>query len=194
MLAQLGPPDMKSGGGTRKTARWTYLPAPEDPGTLTTLTSRRDSSVEVERKAVKCGAGAGAARPRGARHGRRARRRRDRAGLARAGRLADGDGDEDREWLVRKIVAAAHLRRRCRRDEPLGASKPAARCSPCRNSRSTRRRARATGRRSRRAAPPEIAQPRVRRFVAALAAELGQAGRHGVFGAQCRSRSSTTGR
>lgn len=53
VLARLGPPDMKSGGGTRKTARWTYLPAPEDPGTLTTLTFESGRLVEVERKVVK---------------------------------------------------------------------------------------------------------------------------------------------
>lgn len=53
VLARLGPPDMKSGGGTRKTARWTYLPAAEDPGTLTTLTFESGRLVEVERKVVK---------------------------------------------------------------------------------------------------------------------------------------------
>jgi len=53
VLARLGPPDMKSGGGTRKTARWTYLPAPDDPGTLTTLTFESGRLVEVERKVVR---------------------------------------------------------------------------------------------------------------------------------------------
>jgi hypothetical protein len=53
VLARLGPPDMKSGGGTRKTARWTYLPAAEDPGTLTTLTFESGRLVEVERKVVR---------------------------------------------------------------------------------------------------------------------------------------------
>ena len=53
VMARLGPPDMKSGGGTRKTARWTYLPAPDDPGTVTTLTFESGRLVEVERKVVK---------------------------------------------------------------------------------------------------------------------------------------------
>jgi hypothetical protein len=53
VLTRLGPPDMKSGGGTRKTARWTYLPAPDDPGTLTTLTFESGRLVEVERKVVR---------------------------------------------------------------------------------------------------------------------------------------------
>lgn len=53
VMTRLGPPDMKSGGGARKTARWTYLPAPDDPATLTTLTFENGRLVEVERKVVK---------------------------------------------------------------------------------------------------------------------------------------------
>jgi Domain of unknown function (DUF4124) len=53
VMARLGTPDMKSGGGGRKLARWTYLPAPEDPGTVTTLTFESGRLVEVERKVVK---------------------------------------------------------------------------------------------------------------------------------------------
>ena len=53
VMARLGPPDMKSGGNGRKVARWTYLPAPEDPGTVTTLTFENGRLVEVERKVVK---------------------------------------------------------------------------------------------------------------------------------------------
>jgi Domain of unknown function (DUF4124) len=53
VIARLGAPDMKSGGGTRKTARWMYLPAPDDPGTLTTLTFESGRLVEVERKVVR---------------------------------------------------------------------------------------------------------------------------------------------
>jgi hypothetical protein len=53
VMARLGPPDMKSGGGSRKTARWTYLPAPDDPATVTTLTFESGRLVEVERKVVK---------------------------------------------------------------------------------------------------------------------------------------------
>jgi hypothetical protein len=44
---------MKSGGNGRKIARWSYLPAPEDPGTITTLTFEHGRLVEVERKVVK---------------------------------------------------------------------------------------------------------------------------------------------
>lgn len=53
VMTRLGPPDMKSGGGARKLARWTYLPAPDDPGTVTTLTFEGGRLVEVERKVVK---------------------------------------------------------------------------------------------------------------------------------------------
>jgi len=53
VMTRLGPPDMKSGGGGRKVARWTYLPAPDDPGTLTTLSFEGGRLVEVERKVVR---------------------------------------------------------------------------------------------------------------------------------------------
>jgi len=53
VMARLGTPDMKSGGGARKQAKWTYLPAPEDPSTVTTLTFENGRLVEVERKVVK---------------------------------------------------------------------------------------------------------------------------------------------
>jgi hypothetical protein len=42
---------MSSGAG-RKTMRWTYLPAPEDPQTVTTLTFDLGRLIEVERKVV----------------------------------------------------------------------------------------------------------------------------------------------
>ena len=50
VVARVGLPDVKSGGNGPKTARWTYLPAPEDPGTITTLTFEKGRLVEVERK------------------------------------------------------------------------------------------------------------------------------------------------
>jgi hypothetical protein len=53
VITRLGVPDMKSGGGSRKLARWTYLPSPDDPGTVTTLTFEHGRLVEVERKVVK---------------------------------------------------------------------------------------------------------------------------------------------
>lgn len=53
VVTRIGAPDMKSGGSGRKIARWTYLPAPDDPRTLTTLTFENGRLVEVERKVVK---------------------------------------------------------------------------------------------------------------------------------------------
>lgn len=51
VVARVGRPDMSTSGG-RKTVRWTYLPAPEDPSTITTLTFELGRLVEVERKVV----------------------------------------------------------------------------------------------------------------------------------------------
>lgn len=51
VVARIGRPDMSSGAG-RKAVRWTYLPAPEDPQTLTTLTFELGRLVHVERKVV----------------------------------------------------------------------------------------------------------------------------------------------
>jgi hypothetical protein len=51
VMARLGPPDMKSGGGRR--ARWTYLPVPADPQTLTTVVFDAGKVVEVERTVVR---------------------------------------------------------------------------------------------------------------------------------------------
>jgi hypothetical protein len=53
VLARAGKPDMKSGGGGRKLARWTYMPAPGDPQTLTTIVFEYGKVVEVERKVVR---------------------------------------------------------------------------------------------------------------------------------------------
>jgi hypothetical protein len=52
VVARIGRPDMSSGAG-RKTIRWTYLPVPEDPGTITTLTFELGRLVEVERKVIR---------------------------------------------------------------------------------------------------------------------------------------------
>jgi hypothetical protein len=51
VIARVGRPDMSSGAG-RKTMRWTYLPAPEDPQTVTTLTFELGRLIEVERKVM----------------------------------------------------------------------------------------------------------------------------------------------
>jgi hypothetical protein len=52
VVARVGRPDMSSGAG-RKIVRWTYLPVPEDPGTITTLTFELGRLVEVERKVIR---------------------------------------------------------------------------------------------------------------------------------------------
>jgi len=52
VVARIGRPDMSTGAG-RKTVRWTYLPAPEDPQTITTLTFDLGRLVQVERKVVR---------------------------------------------------------------------------------------------------------------------------------------------
>ncbi len=52
VVARIGRPDMSTGAG-RKTVRWTYLPAPEDPQTITTLTFELGRLIQVERKFVR---------------------------------------------------------------------------------------------------------------------------------------------
>jgi hypothetical protein len=52
VVARVGRPDMSTGSG-RKTVRWTYLPAPDDPQTITTLTFEFGRLIEVERKVVR---------------------------------------------------------------------------------------------------------------------------------------------
>jgi hypothetical protein len=53
VVAHVGAPDLKSGGGGRKVARWTYLPSPRDPQTLTTVVFEYGKVIEVERKVVR---------------------------------------------------------------------------------------------------------------------------------------------
>ena len=53
VLARAGPPDMKSGGGGRKVARWTYMPSAGDPQTLTTVVFEYGKVVEVERTVMR---------------------------------------------------------------------------------------------------------------------------------------------
>jgi hypothetical protein len=50
VIARLGHPDVTSGGKNRKGARWTYLPAPGDPDTITSLTFGNGLVTDVERK------------------------------------------------------------------------------------------------------------------------------------------------
>ena len=53
IIARLGHPDMTAGGKNGAAARWTYLPAPADPETITTLTLAKGTVTGVERKVVK---------------------------------------------------------------------------------------------------------------------------------------------
>ncbi len=53
VFARIGTPDLKSGGGGRRSARWSYLPAPADPQTVTTVFFDYGKVVEVERKVVR---------------------------------------------------------------------------------------------------------------------------------------------
>ena len=53
VISRIGMPDMKSGGGGRKLARWTYLPVSGDAQTLTTVVFEYGKVVEVERKVMK---------------------------------------------------------------------------------------------------------------------------------------------
>jgi len=53
VVARIGAPDMSSGGKGRKTSRWSYLPAPGDPQTITTVVFDYGKVIEVERKVVK---------------------------------------------------------------------------------------------------------------------------------------------
>lgn len=53
VLQRIGRPDVTSGGTRKSGRRWAYLPAPGDPGTITTLTFQGGSVVDVERKLVR---------------------------------------------------------------------------------------------------------------------------------------------
>ena len=53
VVARIGSADMTSGGKGRKTSRWSYLPAPGDPQTITTVVFDYGKVIEVERKVVK---------------------------------------------------------------------------------------------------------------------------------------------
>jgi hypothetical protein len=53
VLAKLGHPDTQVGGRNASSPRWTYLPAPGDPETVTTLTFTKGIVVDIERKVVK---------------------------------------------------------------------------------------------------------------------------------------------
>lgn len=52
VLARVGPPDFTTGRGRRAT-RWTWMPAPADPDTVTAVLFDTGRVVEVERTVVK---------------------------------------------------------------------------------------------------------------------------------------------
>ena len=53
VMARLGSPDMTVGAKNAPSPRWTYMPAPGDPETITTLMFTKGVLVDVERKIVK---------------------------------------------------------------------------------------------------------------------------------------------
>jgi len=53
VLAKLGRPDVTAVGARKGRGRWSYLPAPGDPDTITTLQFDRGVVVDVERKVLK---------------------------------------------------------------------------------------------------------------------------------------------
>lgn len=53
VMARLGRPDVTASGGRKGKNRWTYLPAPGDPDTVTTLYMDHGAVVDIERKLLK---------------------------------------------------------------------------------------------------------------------------------------------
>ena len=53
VLARIGHPDVTVGARNAASPRWTYMPAPGDPETVTTLTFAKGRLVDIERKVVK---------------------------------------------------------------------------------------------------------------------------------------------
>ena len=51
-MARVGPPDLTTGKG-RKQARWTWMPVPGDPDTITVVLFETGRAIEVERTVVK---------------------------------------------------------------------------------------------------------------------------------------------
>jgi hypothetical protein len=52
VMARAGPPDLTTGKG-RKQARWTWMPVPGDPDTITVVLFETGRAVEVERTVIK---------------------------------------------------------------------------------------------------------------------------------------------
>ncbi len=53
VLAKLGRPDLRSGGGRKGKVLWTYLPVPGDAETVTTLSVENGIVIYVDRRTVK---------------------------------------------------------------------------------------------------------------------------------------------
>ncbi|MEO8303339.1 MAG: DUF4124 domain-containing protein [Betaproteobacteria bacterium] len=53
VMAKLGQPDMTTGGKNGGAARWTYMPAPGDSETITSMTITKGTVTDIERKAVR---------------------------------------------------------------------------------------------------------------------------------------------
>ncbi len=53
VLAKLGQPDMTVGSKNAVAVRWTYMPAPGDPETITSMTLTKGTVTDVERKVVR---------------------------------------------------------------------------------------------------------------------------------------------
>lgn len=53
VLARLGTPDVTAGAKGAPSPRWTYMPAPGDPETITTLLFTKGVLVDIERKVMK---------------------------------------------------------------------------------------------------------------------------------------------
>jgi hypothetical protein len=53
VVARIGAPDITRGGKGSKSSRWSYLPAPGDPQTITSLVFDYGIVTQVERKIVK---------------------------------------------------------------------------------------------------------------------------------------------
>jgi hypothetical protein len=50
VLEKLGQPDMTVGGKNSVAVRWTYMPAPGDPDTITSVTLTKGKVTDIERK------------------------------------------------------------------------------------------------------------------------------------------------
>jgi hypothetical protein len=53
VLAKLGQPDITAGAKNNPVHRWTYLPAPGDPETITTVTLTKGTVTDIDRKVAR---------------------------------------------------------------------------------------------------------------------------------------------